>query len=103
MHRRPVPINLRIRDLDPRERLTMVCPSCRGEIGRQGYDLSLELPADYLVIRYVARHWCRRCSKGDAKVRAEGWIEDWPRSGAEGRDQSWGEYPWATPRLRTPS
>jgi hypothetical protein len=43
--RRPVPIDLKVADLDQRERLSMECPIGQQAIGRQGYDLSLELPA----------------------------------------------------------
>jgi hypothetical protein len=82
--RRPVPIALKVRDLIDGERLSMECPSCRQRIGQQCYSVRLELPPDYLVTRYVTRHWCRDCSKGGEKVRAIGWIEDGPRSGAEG-------------------
>lgn len=83
LSRRPVSLSLKVSDLDHRERLCIQCPVCRGEIGRQCYDLSLELPPDYLVIRYVTRHFCRRCSSGREKVRPQGWIQDWPRSTGE--------------------
>jgi hypothetical protein len=73
--RRPVPIALKVRDLIDGERLSMECPSCRQRIGQQCYSVRLELPPDYLVTRYVTRHWCRDCSKGGEKVRAIGWIE----------------------------
>jgi hypothetical protein len=87
MQTRPIPPDLTVADLDHRERLCIQCPSCRQQIGRQCFDLSLELPADYLVARYVERHCCRACSRPGKKVRAWGWIEDFPRSGAEGYRQ----------------
>jgi hypothetical protein len=81
MLRRPVPASLRIRDLDDRERLNVICPGCGKMIGYQCYSVKLEQPGDMLVLRYVARHVCSRCG-----VRARGELETFPRSGAEGGD-----------------
>jgi ribosomal protein L37AE/L43A len=81
---RPLPIDMRVRDIDHRDRLSMKCPTCGQAVGRQGYDLHLELRPDMLLIRYVARHFCAECSrKAGAKIRPTGWIEPYPRSGAE--------------------
>jgi len=91
--RRPVPDDLKVRDLKDAERLMFECVLCRNEIGEQCYNVKLKLPADYLVARYVARHYCRRCSSGWRKVRPMGWIQDFPRSGAESGRQE-GPYPW---------
>ncbi len=85
--RRPIPPSLRIRDLDHRERLSIECPACGKLVGRQCYDLALELPADMLVIDYVTRRVCQDCSRPGQPVRAVGWIEPAPRSGAEGYRQ----------------
>lgn len=84
MYRRPVPPDLKVRDLNPAERLCMQCPDCGREIGKQCYSLGLELPPESLVLRYVTRHLCRRCSRPGRPVRAMGWLEAGPRSGAEG-------------------
>jgi hypothetical protein len=88
---RPLPIDMKVADFDHRDRLTMRCPGCGTLTGRQGYDLSLELPADMLLIRYVARHYCRECSqKVGVKIRPTGWIQPYPRSGAEsGHQRQW--------------
>jgi hypothetical protein len=80
--RRPVPINLKVRDLDHSDRVTLECPVCHKVIGRQGYDLSLELPAETLVIDYVTKRVCRTCSRPGRPVRALGFIEPRHRSGA---------------------
>lgn len=80
----PVPIDLKVRDFDHRDRLALRCPACDGQVGIQGYDLQLQLPPDMLVIRYVARHYCRKCSRrAGVKIRPAGWIEPYHRSGAE--------------------
>ena len=81
MLRRPIAPHLKIRDLDDRERLNVICPSCGKMIGYQCYDVKLRLPGEMLVLRYVVRHCCTRCG-----VRARGELETWPRSGAEGGD-----------------
>jgi ribosomal protein L37AE/L43A len=80
---RPVPITMKVAEIDPRDRLSLQCPQCRRQIGRQGYDLGLDLPPDLLVIRYVARHYCTACSRPGHRVRPQGWISPYPRSGAE--------------------
>lgn len=82
--RRPVPISMRVSEIG-NDVPAMECPSCHLIKSRQGYDLTLDLPADYLLIRYVARHYCRRCSTPAVKIRLQGWIVPYPRSGAEPR------------------
>jgi hypothetical protein len=82
---RPLPIDMKVSDFPSEDRLVMTCPGCQSVIGQQGTNLRLELPADYLLIRYVVRHWCRECSrKAGVRVRPTGWIRPGPRSGAEG-------------------
>jgi len=88
MFRRPLPQNLKAKDLDDRERLYIVCPGCGKQIGYQCYDVRMRLPPEMLVLRYVVRHVCDRCG-----VRAQGELETYPRSGAEGGKPE-GKYPW---------
>lgn len=85
--RRPVPVTLKVRDLAHSDRVTIECPVCHKVIGRQGYALSLELPAGMLVIDYVSRRVCSGCSRPGRPVRARGWIETSHRTGA-GNDRA---------------
>jgi hypothetical protein len=82
---RPVPIDMKVCDLDSADRLVMRCPTCNRQVGEQGTNLRLELPADMLLIRYIVRHFCVPCYKrSGVRVRPNGWIPAGPRSGAEG-------------------
>lgn len=79
---------MRVCDFDAADRLVIRCPACGRQSGRQGADVRLDLPADYLLIRYVVRFFCMPCSKvSGVRVRATGWIQPYPRSGAEGSYQ----------------
>lgn len=58
------------------------CPECKRS--RQFYRPQDHWPGDMLVIKLVARHFCKVCSQPGHRVRAIGEIEDYPRSGARG-------------------
>lgn len=88
---RPFPIDLKVKDLKDAD-LEIVCPVCRRRLHCEAYDLQLQLPPDMLLIRYVTRHVCRRCSRPGRKVRCEGQIQPQHRSGAEPKPE--GPYPW---------
>lgn len=92
----PVPATMKIRDLG-QDDLEIRCPVCRKMIFSTGYSLSLKLPADMLVIRFVTQHVCRECSRPGHKVRGVGFVRPYPRSGAEGRPAPSGPAPRTDP------
>ena len=78
---RPVPIDMKVADLGA-DTLIVTCPKCQRS--RQMNDRYLErrYPAGTLLVRVVARHYCRSCSRPGAVVRGIGEIQPYPRSGA---------------------
>jgi hypothetical protein len=90
---RPLRIDMKVANFDARDRLEMICPCCGRQVGRQGTDLRLELPADFLLIRYVVRHFCQPCFKlSGLKIRPNGWIVPYHLSGAEsGHQTQWAQ------------
>jgi hypothetical protein len=55
----PVPDTLKIRDLG-QDDIEIRCSQCRAIKFCTGYALSLQLPADMLVIRWIVRHVCQK-------------------------------------------
>jgi len=91
----PIPPDLRVADLGQDDVYTQ-CPKCTGQIFHLGYNVLLRVRGDRrrfplgeatLVADYVAKHVCRACSRPGRPVRAQGWIQPHPRSGAEGYRQ----------------
>jgi hypothetical protein len=81
--RRPIPPDLKVSDLGQDDVYT-ACPKCGTTYFHLGYNITLRVPGDSLLIDYVARHVCRQCSRPGRPVRARGWIQPYHRSGAEG-------------------
>lgn len=81
--RLPIPPDMKVAEIGQDDVYTQ-CPDCGVVYFHLGYNVALRVPGDTLIIDYVARHVCSRCSRAGQPVRARGWIQPAPRSGAEG-------------------
>lgn len=84
--RLPIPADMKVAEIGQDDVYTE-CPGCGVQFFHLGFNITLRMPGDSLLVDYVARHVCQRCSRPGRPVRARGWLQPHARSGAEGYNQ----------------